>query len=66
MAELVGAKEVGEHVLAVCVGGDTLVEFRLGELDVLCLEWVQPLAGKMDDDYTFAVSKHFFENVVLP
>lgn len=35
MAELAGAEEVGEQVLAVCGGGDTLVEFHLGELDVL-------------------------------
>lgn len=38
MAELAGAEEVGEQVLAVCGGGDTLVEFHLGELDVLCSE----------------------------
>ncbi len=38
MAEVVGAEEVGEKVLAVCRGGDTLFKFRLGQLDVLCSE----------------------------
>lgn len=37
MAEIVRAEEVGEQVLAVCGGGDTLVEFCLGEHNVLCL-----------------------------
>lgn len=38
MAELVGAEEVGEKVLAVCRCGDALLEFRFGQFDVLCPE----------------------------